>query len=114
MTIFSPGTLVHARRRLWRVDAQDGDVLFLTAVDEAAHQTRLYLPVESVSAGNLPKPDASIIGTPQAHDLMRRAFRLSMVHSVAPFLALQRSRAIPVAYQLVPLVMALDQARYDY
>jgi SNF2 family DNA or RNA helicase len=51
------------------------------------------------------------VGTTQAHDLMLRAFRLSMVHSTAPLLSLQRSRAIPVEYQLVPLVMALEQPR---
>ncbi|HMN15289.1 MAG TPA: DEAD/DEAH box helicase, partial [Bellilinea sp.] len=111
MTIYSPGTLVHARRRLWRVDGQDDDILYLTAVDEATRQTRLYLPVEEVTPGSLPKPDPKIVGTPQANDLMQRAFRLSMVHSTAPFLSLQRSRAIPVEYQLVPLVMALEQPR---
>lgn len=111
MTLFPPGTLVKARRRLWRVDAQDGDILYLTAVDEATRQTRLYLPVEPVAPGNLPKPDPQIVGTPQANDLMQRAFRLSMVHSTAPFLSLQRSRAVPVEYQLVPLVMALAQPR---
>ena len=111
MPLYSPGTLVQARRRLWRVDAQDGNVLYVTAVDEAAWQTRLYLPVETVSPGDLPAPDPQVVGTPQAHDLMLRAFRLSMVHSTAPLLALQRSRAIPVAYQLVPLVIALEQPR---
>jgi len=111
MAVFTPGTLVQARRRLWRVDGQDGDVLYLTAIDEATRQTRLYLPIEPVSPGNLPKPDPASVGTIQAHDLMLRAFRLSMVHSTAPLLALQRSRAIPVEYQLVPLVMALEQPR---
>lgn len=111
MALYTPGTLVQARRRLWRVDAQDGDTLFLTAVDEATRQARLYLPFETVTPGSLPKPDPNTIGTAQAHDLMLRAFRLSMVHGTAPLLALQRSRAIPVAYQLVPLVMALEQPR---
>lgn len=44
-------------------------------------------------------------------DLMLRAFRLSMLHSTAPLLSLQRSRAIPVNYQLVPVVMALEQPK---
>lgn len=111
MTIYSPGTLIQARQRLWRVDAQEGEILYLTAVDEATRQTRLYLPFETVAPGSLPRPDPEILGTIQAHDLMLRAFRLSMVHSTAPMLALQRSRAIPVSYQLVPLVMALEQPR---
>ena len=111
MSLFTPGSLVQARRRLWRVDAQDGDVLYLTAIDETTRQAQLYLPVEPATPGSLPTPDPALIGTSQAHDLMLRAFRLSMVHSTAPLLALQRSRAIPVAYQLVPLVMALEQPR---
>jgi superfamily II DNA or RNA helicase len=111
MTVYTPGTLVLARQRLWRVDGQEGEILYLTAVDEATRQTRLYLPLEKVAPGSLPKPDPNLVGTHQAHDLMLRAFRLSMVHSTAPLLALQRSRAIPVSYQLVPLVMALEQPR---
>jgi hypothetical protein len=33
-----------------------------------------------------------------------------MLHSTAPLLSLQRSRAIPVDYQLVPVVMAMEQS----
>ena len=109
MTIYNPGMLVQARRRLWRVDSQQDSILYLTALDESSLQTRLYLPLESVQPGQLPMPDPNIVGSPQSLELMLRSFRLSMLHSTAPMLALQRSRAIPVAYQLVPLVMALGQ-----
>jgi ERCC4-related helicase len=111
MKLYTPGTLVQARQRLWRVDGQEGKTLYLTAVDETTKTTKLFLPVESVEPGNLPNPEANIVGTVQAHDLMLRAFRLSMVHSTAPLLALHHSRAIPVLYQLVPLVMALEQKK---
>lgn len=111
MSLYTPGTLIQARRRLWRVDAQDDKVLYVTAVDETTYQSRIYLPVESVKPGQLPIPDPNQIGYPAAHDLMLRAFRFSMMHSTAPMLSLQRSRAIPVAYQLVPVVMSLEQAR---
>lgn len=111
MTLYPVGTLVQARSRLWRVDAQEERVLYVSATDDSQQQARLYLPIESVQPGQLPTPDPTFVGYPQAQDLMLRAFRLSMVNSTAPFLSLQRSRAIPVAYQLVPLVMALDQSR---
>lgn len=111
MTVYNPGMLVQARRRLWRVDGQQDSILFLTAVDETSNQTRLYLPLETVQPGQLPPPSADTIGSPQVVDLMTRAFRLSMLNSTAPLLSLQRSRAIPVEYQLVPVVMALGQQR---
>ena len=106
---YNPGTLVRARRRLWRVDSQQDSTLYATAVDETTLQARIYLPFEAVEPGQLPAPDPNVVGTVQSLELMTRAFRLSMLHSTAPLLALQRSRAIPVSYQLVPVVMSLGQ-----
>lgn len=106
---YQPGTLVNSRRRLWRVDYQDEDILYVTAVDENTIQTRIYLPVEKVSPGKLDFPSTSQIGSPQDQKLMLDAFRLSMVNSTTPLRSLQYSRAIPVAYQLVPVAMALEQ-----
>ena len=91
---FSPGTLINSRRRLWRVDAQKGKVLHVTAVDDAQEQARLYLELEETQPGKIVPPIAEV-GYPQAQELMLRAFRLSMIHSTAPLLSLQRSRVIP-------------------
>jgi len=108
---FQPGTLINCRKRLWRVDYQEGNILNATAVDESTKQTKIYLPVEDVSPGNLPAPSPTEIGTYQAQKLMLDAFRLSMVNSTTPLRSLQFSRAIPVPYQLVPVAMALEQER---
>jgi SNF2 family DNA or RNA helicase len=108
---FSPGTLINSRRRLWRVDGQDGKVLHVTAVDDAQEQARLYLEFEQTQPGKITSPVADVVGYTQAQELMLRAFRLSMIHSTAPLLSLQRSRVIPVSYQLVPVVMGLEQQR---
>lgn len=108
---FQPGTLVNCRRRLWRVDYQEDDVLYVSAIDESTNQTRIYLPIEEVKPGNLDAPSSKNVGSPQAQKLMLDAFRLSMVNSTTPLRSLQFSRAIPVPYQLVPVVMALEQAR---
>jgi ERCC4-related helicase len=110
ISTFSPGTLINSRRRLWRVDAQDGQVLYVTAVDDAQELARLYLEFETTQPGKI-VPPAAEVGYPQAQELMLRAFRLSMMHSTAPLLSLQRSRVIPVSYQLVPVVMGLQQPR---
>jgi superfamily II DNA or RNA helicase len=108
---FQPGTLINCRKRLWRVDSQEENILSATAVDESAKQIKIYLPVEDVKPGNLPAPTSDEVGTPQAQKLMLDAFRLSMVNSTTPLRSLQFSRAIPVPYQLVPVAMALEQER---
>ena len=108
---FQPGTLINCRKRLWRVDFQDDNILNATAVNESTKQTKIYLPVEDVTPGNLPAPSPTEIGTHQAQKLMVDAFRLSMVNSTTPLRSLQFSRAIPVPYQLVPVAMALEQER---
>jgi ERCC4-related helicase len=108
---FQPGSLINCRKRLWRVDNQDGNILTATAVDESSKQVRIYLPVEKVTSGRLPPPSASNIGTPQSQKLMLDAFRFSMINSTTPLRSLQSSRAIPVPYQLVPVMMALEQER---
>ncbi len=106
---FSPGTVVSARDRLWRVDQRDEEVLTATPIDSGdAEQQRFYLPVENVSRSQLDWPSREQIGTPQAQDLLLRAHRLSMLHGTAPLLSLQRSRVIPKNFQLVPVVMALE------
>ncbi len=106
---FSPGTVVSARGRLWRVDQRDEEVLTATPIDSGdAKQQRFYLPVENVSRSQLDWPSRELIGTPQAQDLLLRAHRLSMLHGTAPLLSLQRSRVIPKNFQLVPVVMALE------
>lgn len=111
-TSFAPGTVVTNRNRLWRVDAQAGDVLVATSIDGGeTEQQRFYLPLENVQPGHLELPDADRVGFPATQDLLLRAYRLSLLHGTAPLLSLQRSRVIPKDYQLVPVVMALEMPR---
>jgi SNF2 family DNA or RNA helicase len=108
---FQPGTLVRSRKRLWRVDYQEDNTLFVTAINENSNKTKIYLPFEEVKPGDLTPPSSSKIGSPQDQKLMVDAFRLSMVNSTTPLRSLQFSRAIPVPYQLVPVAMALEHER---
>lgn len=107
---FQPGQIVTFRKRLWRIDEVSGDEFFATAIDGIeGTQKRFISELENVRPAQLEKPDYNSSGSPIIQDLLLRAYRLSMLHGSAPFLSLQRSSVIPVNYQLVPLVMALEQ-----
>ncbi|MBN1580239.1 MAG: DEAD/DEAH box helicase [Anaerolineae bacterium] len=109
---FPPGTVVKNRSRLWRVDAQAGDVLFATSIDGGeAQQAKFYIPLENIRPGRLEPPSPGIVGHIQSQDLLLRAYRLNLLHGTAPLLSLQRSRVIPKDYQLVPVVMSLEMPR---
>ena len=107
--IFTPGTIIENRRRLWRVDAQDGNILSATPIDgvETSSQ-KFYIPMEDIKPGRINSPNPELIGYISTQDLLLRAYRLSLMHGSAPFLSLQRSCVIPTNYQLVPLVMSLE------
>ena len=109
---FAPGSVIRNRDRLWRVDAQLGDVLVATSIDGGeTQQQRFYIPFEDIRPGRLEPPSPEIVGHPAAQDLLLRAYRLSLLHGTAPPPSLQRSRVIPKDYQLVPVVMALEMPR---
>jgi len=109
---FTPGTVVKNRTRLWRVDGVYGKIMVATSIDGGqTEQSQFYIPFEQIEEGHLPTPDPEIPGNPAAHELLLRAYRLSMLHGTAPLLSLQRSRVIPTNYQLIPVIMSLDMPR---
>ena len=80
-----------------------------TSIDGGqTEQRQFYIPFEKIKQGYLPHPDPELLGNPASHDLLLRAYRLSMLHGTAPLLSLQRSRVIPTNYQLIPVIMSLD------
>ena len=107
-----PGQIVKLRRRLWRVDEVLGEEFVATSIDGIGDSRRRFLAfLEKPEPGSLPSPRYDELGSSPAQDLLLRAYRLSMLHGSAPFLSLQRSSVIPTNYQLVPLVMTLEQPR---
>ncbi len=109
---FPLGSIVEIRSRLWRVDDLQGDVLIATSIDGTPIERRkFYLPFERVRRGQIAPPSCEIVGNYSAQDLLLRAYRLSMIHGAAPLLSLQRSRVVPVSFQMVPVVMSLDMPR---
>src|SRR5579883_893755 len=71
---FRPGTIIRARRRLWRVDRHEGDELLATTIDGGeTEQHRLYLgldptgqPFEYIEPARLDLPDPTRVGYPAA------------------------------------------------
>lgn len=107
------GSVIRLRKRIWRVDRIDDRDFWATPLD--GRDTRRWCFLRSmeegdVQPGELPLPDARTVSDPAKQDLLLRAYRLSLIHGSAPFLGLQRSRAIPEPFQLVPLLMSLDMS----
>ncbi|MFV2070937.1 MAG: ATP-dependent helicase, partial [Pirellulales bacterium] len=107
------GSVIRLRQRLWRVDRVTDEQFAPTPLD--GRQIRRWrflrqLEENNATTGALPPPDPQRLDDPARQDLLLRAYRLSMIHGSAPFVGLQRCRAVPEPYQLVPLLMALDMA----
>ena len=106
----APGRVVRFRHRVWRVDAVQNGTFTATPLDGRDLQPRRFAAaVERIEDGTLPFPDPAQTTDPTEQDLLLRAYQLALVHGAAPIVGLQRSRAIPTPYQLVPLLMALGQ-----
>jgi len=104
------GSVIRLRERLWRIDRITDEEFAATTLDgRDPRRSRFLRALEEdyVAEGSLPPPDPQRLDDPAGQDLLLRAHRLSMIHGSAPFLGLQRSRAVPEPYQLVPLLMAL-------
>lgn len=107
-----PGKVVRLRERLWRVDYRDDAVFSATALDGRDNApVRFHSLLEEVQPGELPFPDTTVVGDTAEQRLLLDAYKFSLLHGTAPILGLQRSRAIPTDFQLVPLLMALNAER---
>ena len=110
--LLRPGRVVRMRNRLWRVDNVLDAEFHATPIDgRDAFARRFLSDLELLAEGAIAAPDPSKASDPAEHDLLLRAFRLSLVHGSAPLAGLQRSRAIPTPYQLVPLLLAVGKDR---
>lgn len=111
-TSLSPGQIIEARSRLWRVDSIKDNVLEAAPIDGVtAGPQKFYLPLEDIKRGELEPPSPSTVGNLAEQKLLLRGFKLDLIHSTAPILSLQRSRVIPEEYQLVPLIMSMEMPR---
>lgn len=110
--LIKSGRVVRMRNRLWRIDnVLDGEFTATPIDGRDTYPRRFLSDIEELAEGSLPLPDPARTSDPAEQDLLLRAFRLSLVHGSAPLVGLQRSRAIPTPYQLVPLLLAVGRER---
>lgn len=110
---YKTGDIINARERLWRVDFIDytNNLITATSIDSISlRKQTFYEPIEQISKANIPLPSSEIIGDTASNKLLIQAFKYSMLHGSAPLLSLQRSSVLPTNYQMVPVVMALNNS----
>lgn len=106
------GAVVRFRDRVWRVDGVEDGTFAATPLDgRDLHPRRFATALERPGDGSIPFPAPDELGDPADQELLLRAHRLALVHGSAPIVGLQRSRAIPTPFQLVPLLMTLGEER---
>ena len=106
--LLEAGKVVRLRDRLWRVDRVDGAIFAATPLDGRETASRRFAaPLERVEPAELPWPAPAAVGPGSEQNRLLTAQLFALVHGTAPILGLQRSRAVPTDYQLVPLLMSL-------
>jgi superfamily II DNA or RNA helicase len=107
---YNSGDIISLRKRLWRVDTIEGDILKATCIDgDSAETHRFFIPLEQIGKDRIPPPHPERIGDVATNRLLVQAFRYSMIHGTAPLMSLRTSAVIPTEYQLAPVIMALNQ-----
>jgi hypothetical protein len=106
----SPGKIVDIRDRVWRVDGLDREkeLIRISSVSGVEARHELFAPVELIRPAIHPPPNVNNVGNPGYQRLLLQALKLDLMHGTAALMGLQRSRVIPMSYQLVPVLMALE------
>jgi len=106
------GKIIKLRNRLWIVDSVYDNELLATTIDSYNNFSKqFYLPFEIVEEVETLKPDISRIGDLASQKLYLTANKLSLIHGTSPLMSMQTSSIIPTNFQLVPVIMALNQPR---
>jgi len=114
-TTYSPGKLVRFRDRRWIVlPSEDKELMLLKPLGGSDHEITgvfqpLSLPGEEIIEDSFPRPTADELGSFNTAKLLFDASRLSFRNASGPFRCMGKLSFRPRAYQVVPLVMALQQ-----
>lgn len=115
-TINKPGSMITYRDRDWIVlPSEDSELLVIKPLGGSDEETTaLYLPLgiidgEKPSEASFPLPAKSDLGTFESAKLLFDASRLSFRNASGPFRSMGKLSFRPRSYQIVPLVMALQQ-----
>jgi superfamily II DNA or RNA helicase len=110
---FTPGTLVRARGREWVVLAGSEPPLLrlrpITGAEDDHTVLHLGLEREPVTGATFPWPQPGRLAGHEAALLLRDALVLSLRRGAGPFRSFGQISVEPRAYQLVPLMMSLQQ-----
>jgi SNF2 family DNA or RNA helicase len=101
--------IINMRKRLWRVDEFDGLELVATPISGDSNDKRVFLSdIENIREERFEKISVDLPGDLTTQRLLLRAYQFDLIHGSAPFLSLHRSSVVPYNYQMVPLVLALE------
>jgi len=111
---------VKARDRLWRIGnikieqkEVSGNkkefVLYSVSNITGQPSSQILIPdIEEIKDAKLPRPSPEQIGSPIYQKLLLDAMKLDLIYGTTSFISLQNSKVIPVSYQMVPVLMALN------
>jgi len=115
-TINKPGSMVKYRERDWIVlPSEDNELMLLKPLGGSDEEiTAIYLPLniipgERPAKANFELPTTGDLGAFETAKILFDASRLSFRNASGPFRCMGKLSFRPRSYQLVPLVMALQQ-----
>jgi len=110
LSSIEPGQIIDIRDRVWRVDSYNPNdkLIRISNVTGVESRHQLYAPVEILRPAVHPPPNVHFVGNPGFQRLLLQALKLDLMHGTAALMGLQRSRVVPMSYQLVPVLMALE------
>ena len=117
---FNIGEIIKARDRLWRIDninmeekkingKKQNFVLYSVSNITGQASSQILIPdIEKIEKSTVPEPSAEKIGNPIYQRLLLDAIKLDLIYGTTSFISLQNSKVIPISYQMVPVLMALN------
>ena len=115
-TLNKPGSMVKYRQRDWIVlPSDEQDLMYLKPMGGSDEEiTAVYLPLrtmpgEQIERSSFELPTAEDMGDFETAKILFDASRLSFRNASGPFRCMGKLSFRPRSYQLVPLVMALQQ-----
>ncbi|MCS4432863.1 DEAD/DEAH box helicase [Aquiflexum gelatinilyticum] len=112
---FQPGSLVKVRNREWIVQpSDDEEVMLIKPLGGSEDEiTGIFLPLnnpdDKIESTDFPKPTVDQLGDFATAKLLYNAARLSFRNGAGPFRSMAKLSFRPRSYQMVPLIMALQQ-----
>ncbi|UYP44193.1 RNA polymerase-associated protein RapA [Candidatus Lokiarchaeum ossiferum] len=106
-----------ARQRLWRIDQihfdenQEFYYYSVSNVSGVPSNEVLFPSIESIKKSEIPPPAKDKLGSPRYQQLLLQALRLDLIYGTTSFISLQNSKVIPISYQMVPVLMALNMKK---